>query len=177
MPNRSRRIAVVAHCHLNANTKVHGLADYEAVRADVVGPLIEQHIGIVQLPCPECTFLGMNRWGMTREQYDHPAYREHCARILAPSIATLSRLAADGCALEVVIGVDGSPSCGVNRTCVGFEGGEIEALAASGEMPHARDAQAPGVFMEVLQSLLDAEGLTIPFKAFDEKSATEGVDR
>lgn len=170
MPNRSRRVVLLAHCHLNANTKVHGLADYEGARVDVLGPLLEQGIGIVQLPCPECTFLGLNRWGMTREQYDHRAYREHCARILQPVLLTLVELAADGCSLEAVIGVDGSPSCGVNRTCVGYAGGEIEALAAIGEVPQARDAEQAGVFMEVLKSLLEAEDLRIPFKAFDEKS-------
>jgi predicted secreted protein len=159
---------VVAHCHLDVNTKVHGLADYAGARLEVIAPLLERGIGIVQLPCPEATFLGMCRWGMTREQYDVAAYRRHCERILAPTIDTLRALADDGCVIEAVVGVDGSPSCGVGRTCVGYEGGEIEALFADGASPVAHDAEMPGVFIEVLKALLDAEGLSVLFRGVDE---------
>ena len=169
VPRRSRRVVVIAHCHLNANTKVHGIADYPGVRAHVVQPLLDRGVGLIQLPCPECVFLGMNRWGMTREQYDHAAFREHCVRLLTPIVTTLVELSADGCVIESVIGVDGSPSCGVNRTCVGYEGGEIEALFESGVSPEAHDAAMPGVFMEVLQSLLAAEGLDIAFVGHSER--------
>jgi len=168
VPDRSRRVAVLAHCHLNVNTKVHGLADYAGARGDVVGPLIERGIGLIQLPCPEATFLGMKRWGMTREQYDVPAYRRHCKKILKPIVESLIVLAEDGCVIESVIGVDGSPSCGVERTCVGYCGGEIEALFDSGESPEATDAASPGVFIEVLRGLLDEQGLCIPFRGVDE---------
>ncbi|MDO8963971.1 MAG: hypothetical protein Q7W30_05685 [Coriobacteriia bacterium] len=170
MPARSRRVVVVAHCHLDVATKVHGLADYPGARADLIVPLIEQGVGIIQLPCPEATFLGMRRWGMTRQQYDTPAYRRHCERILGPTIDTLSVLAADGCAIEAVLGVDGSPSCGVDRTCVGYEGGEIEAVFAAGDPPVATDAERSGVFIEVLRSALGAAGLTVSFHGVDERA-------
>lgn len=171
MPSRSRRIAVVAHCHLNVNTKVHGLADYESVRREVVGPLIEQGVGIVQLPCPEATYLGLKRWGMTREQYDLPAYRRHCRKLLASTVQSLQVLAEDGCAIEAVIGVDGSPSCGVAYTSVGYGGGEIEDLAAQGELPACRKEPGTGVFMQVFRSMLDEVGLEVTFRGVDEASA------
>ena len=38
---------------------------------------MSEDVGVIQLPCPEATFLGMRRWGMTREQYDVPAFRRH----------------------------------------------------------------------------------------------------
>ncbi len=168
MPERSRRVAILAHCHLDVNTKVHGLARCAGADVDLVAPLLAEGVGIIQLPCPEATFLGMSRWGMTREQYDVPAYRRHCEQILGPVIDTLSALDADGCELLGVIGVDGSPSCGVRRTCAGYGGGEIERLFAAGESPSATDAAMPGVFMEVLRSRLSAVGLDIEFRAVDE---------
>jgi len=170
MPQRSRRIAILSHCHLNVNTKVHGLAHYRGARTDVVSPLIEAGIGIVQLPCPEATYLGMRRWGMTREQYDVAAYRRHCRQVLAPTIDTLVALADDGCVFEGVFGVNGSPSCGVSRTCVGYEGGEIEALFESGESPRATHAPARGVFMEVLQELCADAGIDLEFRGVDESA-------
>jgi predicted secreted protein len=160
MPDRSREIVVVAHCHLNANTKVHGLACYPGVRADVMGPLIEQGAGIVQLPCPEATFLGMKRWGMTVEQYDTPAYRRHCRDILGPVLDTLVSLVEDGCTIRAVLGVDGSPSCGVEETCSGYEGGEVEELLAGRILaPCARRSPGRGVFMEEFEAALRSAGL------------------
>jgi predicted secreted protein len=80
----------------------------------------------------------MKRWGMTGEPFGTPADRRHCETLLGPVIDTLRALAEDSCAIECVVGVDGSPSCGVDRTCVGDEGGEPEDLARNGTLPSAR---------------------------------------
>jgi predicted secreted protein len=170
MPDRSRVIALIAHCHLNVNTKVHGLASCPGARLDIVLPLIERDVGIVQLPCPEATFLGMKRWGMTVEQYDTPAYRRHCREILAPVIATASTLVADGCRIERVIGVDGSPSCGVSETCSGYCGGEIEQiLDGTAPAQHATRAPGRGVFIQTLEVALRAAGIEeVPLIGFNE---------
>jgi predicted secreted protein len=165
MPERSRRVAAVAHCHLNVNTKVRGLACYEGVRADVIAPLIEQGVGIVQLPCPEASFLGMKRWGMTVEQYDTPAYRRHCRKILRTTVDTLRTLADDGCAIEGVLGVEGSPSCGVETTCAGYAGGELEDAV---EQQAAR-VVGRGVFVDELCAMLAEAGLAdIPFTGVED---------
>lgn len=165
MPARSRKVAVVAHCHLNVNTKVHGLADYRGVREDLVAGLVSQGIGIVQLPCPEAAFLGMSRWGMTYEQYDTPAYRRHCRAIAAATVDTLVALAADGCEIVGVYGVAGSPSCGVALTCTGYaDGGEIEDLAAAAGLPRASHSAGRGVFMEELASMLSRADLDVPLQ-------------
>ncbi|WP_051328233.1 hypothetical protein [Desulfatirhabdium butyrativorans] len=89
---RSRKVVVLCHCLLNANVKVHALATYPGIFPPVVAEFLEPGIGILQLPCPETTFLGLNRWGMTREQYDIPAYRRHCRRILIPPISDVGTL-------------------------------------------------------------------------------------
>ncbi|NTU71134.1 MAG: DUF523 domain-containing protein [Coriobacteriia bacterium] len=162
MPLRGRRIVVVAHCVLNSNSKVDGLANYAGAIRSTVAPLVESGVGIVQLPCPEATFLGMKRWGMTYEQYDTPAYRRHCRRILAPVIHELVAFDSAGYSLESVIGIDNSPSCGVNLTCRGYTGGEIETVPTSTKSP------GRGVFIEELQALLAARSLAIDFQAVDE---------
>lgn len=168
MPKRTKRSIVVAHCLLDVNTKVHGLATYPAVHPHVLALLDDPAVGLIQLPCPEATYLGMRRWGMTNEQYDTPAYREHCRRILGPTMLTLEALVADGCAIEAVIGVDGSPSCGVRESCTGYSGGEIERLLATGAVPTAQRSPGPGVFMEVFSSLLEQAGIAPVFRGVDE---------
>jgi len=165
MPQRSRRIAVLAHCHLNVNTKVRGLAGYPGVRADVVTPLVAEGVGIIQLPCPEATFLGMKRWGMTVEQYDTPAYRRHCRKILRPVIDTLVALADDGCSIEAVLGVEGSPSCGVETTCGGCTGGEIEDASEQ----KADRVAGRGVLIDELRAMMDDAGLgAVPFSGVED---------
>jgi predicted secreted protein len=166
MPERSREIVVVSHCHLNVNTKVGGLADYLGARGELIAPLVAEGVGIVQLPCPEATFLGMKRWGMTVEQYDTPAYRRHCRAILGPVVDTLTALAEDGCAIREVLGVEGSPSCGVATTCAGYTGGELEGNAR----PQACARVAgKGVLMDELRSMLDAAGLRhVPLRGVEE---------
>ena len=157
MPKRSRRVVVLAHCILNANAKYGGGATYPGANVEVVEPYLRDGVGIVQLPCPESSFLGMSRWGMTRNQYDNVAYRRHCANILRPTLDTLEEFAAAGYAIEGVVGIKGSPSCGVTETCEGYEGGEVAGA------PTCERIAERGVMMAVLGELLEARGLELSF--------------
>lgn len=161
---RNGHVVVVAHCLLNVNTKVHGIAKYPAVHPEVAR-LVADGVAIVQLPCPEATYLGMKRWGMTREQYDTAAYRRHARTILGPVVDTLDELARDGCEVFEVIGADGSPSCGVDRTCFGWSGGELEQGV---EVPEARSVAGRGVFIDEFRCLLAERGLEPTFRGVDE---------
>jgi len=163
--DRGRKVVVLAHCLLNVNTKVHGLAIYPAVHP-IVRELISEDVGVIQLPCPEAAFLGMRRWGMTREQYDVPAFRRHSQALLEPVVDTLVALVDDGCEVVGVWGVDGSPSCGVARTCAGYEGGDMDRVTGPPEWTQVAGA---GVFMATLQSMLADRGLAIEFHGVPEE--------
>jgi len=163
--DRGRKVVVLAHCLLNVNTKVHGLAIYPAVHPDV-RELMSEDVGVIQLPCPEAVFLGMRRWGMTREQYDVPAFRRHSHMLLEPVVDTLAALVDDGCEVVGVWGVDGSPSCGVARTCAGYEGGDMDRVTGP---PEARYVAGEGVFIATLQSMLTDRGLAIEFHGVAEE--------
>ena len=162
---RGQKVAVVSHCLLNANVKVHGIATYAGLHPEALR-LIAEGSGFVQLPCPETTFLGLKRWGMTREQYDTAAYRRHCRELLTPILDTLEELLRDGCAVEIV-GAEGSPSCGISTTCVGWCGGEPDEGVGPAELAAGR-----GVFMEEFAGLLGSRGLDIPFRGVDESPST-----
>lgn len=173
MDKRSHLVSVVAHCHLNGNTKVEGLCSYAGVREELILSLIRADHGIVALPCPEITYLGMKRWGMTYEQYDVEYFRAHCRDILGPTVATLKELSRGGTRIVQVIGADGSPNCATHRTCIGYQGGEIEQMLQSTERAEdveirSGDAHHAGVFMEVFQEMLGESGLSIPFTSVEE---------
>ena len=158
---RSRRVVVLCHCILNASAIVEGEAAYPGAMENLLLPLAREGIGIVQLPCPESTFLGLKRWGMTSEQYDTPAFRRHCASILEPFIDQIEDALENGVEILGIVGVKGSPSCGVSATCLGYRGG------STGCGQEARRAEGPGVFVEVLRQELFARGLDLAMTDVD----------
>ncbi|PLX88026.1 MAG: hypothetical protein C0618_05310 [Desulfuromonas sp.] len=168
---RSKKILIVCHCLLNANAKVYPLASCGGVYTQAVGDSVAEGVGLLQLPCPETVYLGINRWGMTREQYDTPHFRESCREMLKPSIAQIKSFANAGYQLIGIIGMDGSPNCGVSRTCMGYSGGEINVEGiVEAQRENLLFSSGKGVFIEVLSTMLDEEQIDIPFTAIDEEA-------
>lgn len=168
--NRSRKVIVLCHCLLNANAKVHPLATYPGALGLVISEYAARGVGLFQLPCPETSFLGLLRWGMTSEQYDHPAFRRHCRDILWSSLDQLEALHRDGCTLVGVVGVDGSPSCGMFMTCTGYRGGEVSVTETDVKSQVADLSTCPGrgIFMQEFLGMLKERGISIPLLAVNE---------
>ena len=147
-------ITVAAHCLLNPLTRVKGL---EPLPFRPEGP-------IVQLPCPEALYLGLERWAVTRNQLDVPQFRRFCRALIEHYVDLLQMLALQGARLRIV-GVAGSPSCGVATTSSGYTGGRVR------ECEHAR-VSGRGVFMEEL--LAELERRNVPFQV-EEVGKKEGT--
>ena len=169
--NRGKKILITCHCALNANAKVYPLATVGGVFSDALSAYIDAGYGIFQLPCPELSYLGINRWGMTREQYDHPNFRAHCRDILKYPLIQLQALAQAGYALVGVLGMDGSPNCGVTLTCEGYTGGELCSRSnLDGQIDALRFVAGQGVFMEELMEMLRQIGQRPKLIAVNEKN-------
>ena len=124
----------MAHCLLNPLTRVKGL---DTLSFSPAGPTM-------QLPCPEALYLGTERWAVTRNQLDVVHYAD-----------LLEMLAKEGVRVRVV-GVAGSPSCGVQTTSFGYAGGRVH------EAEHEH-VPGRGIFMEELIGELERRG--IPYEA------------
>lgn len=168
---RSRNIVILCHCLLNVNSKVVGLAGSPGCSRKLVSGILDSGAGIIQLPCPEMTYLGPLRWGMTREQYDTSGYRRHCRELLLPILSQIVDYRRSGYTIERVIGVDGSPSCGVARTCEGYSGGEW--CVSGDQQKNLREVEGKGIFMEELCGLLREHEIAIPISAVDESAMDE----
>lgn len=143
-----------------------GLSAYGGALERIVNKYVSTGTGIIQLPCPELTYLGLKRWGMTREQYDTPYYRRHCNNILIPYVDQIQDYVCNNYIIEKIIGVDGSPSCGVNVTCLGYCGGML-----SGQKAYtSQEVSEAGVFIRELSVMLKQRDITIPFDAINEKN-------
>jgi len=134
---RSRKIALVAHCLLNQNSRAIGLAKKSSVISEIVEFLIRREIGIIQMPCPELAYAGVARQPQTKEQYDNAKFRRCCRKIAEEIANQMQEYAKGGVKLKIVLGVDGSPSCSVNKNS--------------------------GIFMEELRLKLDERGISALF--------------
>lgn len=174
---RAKKLVLISHCLLNVNAKVEGLANYLGVQEELIGYLLKKGFGIIQLPCPEVGWGGVRRWGQTREQLDTPFFRDHCQRIFKPILQQIIDYKNNGYYLAALIGINGSPSCGVNITCSAASwGGElnkwnsVEAITKQLQL-----ITTPGVFMEMIIKNLEVNQIKIPLLAVDEADPASSI--
>ena len=166
---RTRKIVIIAHCLLNVNAKVEPLAK-DMGGSSIICKLIELGYGIIQLPCIEMAMFGSKRWGLVYEQCNFPAFREQCQRLLHPIVQQLKDYKEHGYSIEMVIGVDGSPTCGINFVSKGNWFGEFNSennYQAKIDTLHI--AKGKGVMMEVLENMFKENGISTLFYGIDER--------
>jgi predicted secreted protein len=110
---RSKNLIMVCHCVLNQNSVVCPLARTMG-SFKFVKKLIDEGIGIIQLPCPEFKFLGTTRKPMDKEEYDIPEYRSLCKGLLIPVIEDMEIYLKDGYVIKGIIGINESPTCSIS---------------------------------------------------------------
>ena len=159
-------ILFVSHCILNTAAKVvlYNQAEIDAeeqLRRRFVGRALETGVQLIQLPCPEFTLYGAHRWGHVSDQFDNPFFRDHCRRTLEPVLQQMEEYLACGERFEVlgVVGVDGSPSCGVDYTCTADWYGSFDGRQGLDDtLASCQLVRRPGVFMRVLTEMLAERG-------------------
>ncbi len=157
MAEQRRKVAFLAHCLLNQNAKVAEYARYPGVVHPVVDLLKQNGYQIEQLPCPELTFMGVNRWWQTKDQYDNPGYRRHCRFLAQFTADVIEKYMREGCDV-VLIGLDGSPSSGVRYTGRNPNwGGRPNATPEQFQIVPGK-----GVWIEELEKELQRRGLQLP---------------
>ena len=167
--NRKKKVILVAHCLLNVNAKVYGIATEPAAAKAFIESILNEGIGMIQLPCVEMDMCGINRWGQVKSQLNHPHFRERCRQLLLPIVYQVEDYYRNGYEICGVIGADGSPSCGVNYTCTGDWYGEIgEEYQTMQKADTVKPLKEKGVMMDILQEILTERGVDIPFRALEE---------
>jgi len=98
-------LIVVHHCLLNPSVRAEGASSKVAQAIPKIKKYLEGK-EVIQLPCPELIFAGLNRPLKVKEDYDVSEYRALCQKI-AQSLV--------GKEIKEIIGVNSSPSCGVTK--------------------------------------------------------------
>jgi predicted secreted protein len=132
MPDaRGGRVVFLSHCLLNQNTRYLGGAFCPGVVTAAVDPYLSDGVGIIQMACPEQRVWG----GVLKRRFlwliDHPRVsvligrlarlvngiiRLRYRRIEAEVIRNVEDCVENGFQVVGVVGVAGSPSCGVHAT-------------------------------------------------------------
>ena len=167
---RSRKIVVVAHCILNQNSRVLGIAYYAGMINEIVDVLRKYEVGVIQMPCPELTHAGLLRGSQTKEQYDTPVFRRHCRRIASGVADQIEEYLKNGFKVLAILGVDGSPTCGVGETATGYRG---EYSPKPPSVQEAKFAETPGILIEELQFELEERKVVVPMKGVGHTRASQ----
>jgi len=155
--SRSNKAVLVAHCLLNQNSVVLGRARRSGMVSELVEELVKEGVGVVQLPCPELIHFGIKRFWQVREQMDSVGFRETCKKLANEVVKLVRELEKGGVEILGVIGVKGSPSCGVTEVNSGDWAGPPQ------EAKEKRRVPGMGIFMEELSWLLEE----VPFIDWD----------
>lgn len=190
---RSKRVVFVSHCLLNENTRYLGGAFRPGGVAELVGELLDEGVGIRQMPCPELHAWGgvlkrrmllaygargraLYRWrGLLLRcfvLYTEIIYRR-LAREIAAEIADYSR---SGFTVVGIIGVGASSSCGVHTTldirrsfeCMAESPADaLDRNRVNREVVLACRQAGAGIFVRSLQRQLHRRRLAVPFLEHD----------
>ncbi len=150
MDPRSGKIVVVSHCLLNVHSLEDGLAEYRGCEEELISALIEEGVGIFQLPCPEMTISHISRLPLPKDSYDNPRIREKYRELAREVASTLSQFASKGYKIVAVVGAEASPTCGISVV------GRWKDPEKRGRFPEDVEfVEGMGVFMEELKRELE----------------------
>lgn len=152
---RSGKIVVVSHCLLNVHSLEDGLAEYRGCEEEFLRTLIEEGVGIFQLPCPEMEISHISRAPLPKDSYDHPAIRERYRELAGRIVSRLKQFAEKGYKIVAVIGAEASPTCGISIV------GKWKDPEKRGKFPEDVEfVKGMGVFMEELRGELGKVGIS-----------------
>ena len=196
--NRSKKVVFLSHCILNENTRYLGGACRECCVSEIIIKCIKNNVGIIQMPCPE-----QHAWGGVYKRLLLIAY---CSKdtlfysmrfLVMPLLLCSTRLIywwiarriayqvedylSSGFTVLGVIGIDGSPSCGVNKTLdirKAFDQVahmEINSITAE-KVNKAIEClvAGTGIFTHALQKQLKNRKIHVPYIAHDLMTEFEG---
>jgi predicted secreted protein len=189
---RSRNVIFLSHCLLNENTRYLGGACTAGCIREIFDECLQRDLGIIQMPCPEevawggvlkrrlLALYGMNR---SRLRFLLPVllplalwYTRYLYRGIVRQIAEqIDDYRQSGYNVSAVVGVDGSPSCGVGTTLdihrafdqlADLDTTSMTVETINEVVLHCT-TEGEGMFMVLLHQELRRQGINIPFLAHD----------
>jgi predicted secreted protein len=189
---RSKKVIFLSHCILNENTRYLGGACRSGCIREIVDQCINENLGIVQMPCPEQLAWGgvtkrllLTAYG-TKGTFLYPILKLFLPLFVYYTKLIFWRLAKEtagqikdylnfGFSIIGIIGIDGSPSCGVSKSLdipKSFKmAAQIDIKSLTVEEMNRIISQClidgRGIYIELFQKELMKYHINIPFIAHD----------
>lgn len=143
---RSKRVIFISHCIINQNTVVCPLARAKGAYREIIEEIMNNGIGIHQLPCPEYRHLGLKREPMDKNQYDTIEYRNLCRNISQDTINIVKEYLDNNYEIVGLMGINESPTCSI-RDAKGILMEELLSLAQNKGI-HLKTIDVPTDYMD-----------------------------
>lgn len=154
--NRSGRVIFLSHCMLNQNSRIVHEGNFPAMFEPLIDYLKKNQIGLIQMPCIELYVLGLGRFDV-RVGMESPAGMKRLKHLIDDQIYTIREYLFQGYEIVGILGIQGSPSCGVTITWDGIQ------------------QEGQGVWIRELKKRLEAERLDIPVQGVDDFKQEETI--
>ena len=156
---RSGRLVFLIECLLNQNARDRGAATCPAVDREVLDILLQNEVGMAQIPCPEMACLGFARTRPAgtsiRSALDRPDALDRCRLLARQTAERIEDYRAHGFeVLAILGGNEASPGCAVH----------------SDGIPGALRPES-GVFMQALATELAKRDVVVPFRGIRDADA------
>jgi predicted secreted protein len=131
---RSNHYALVAFCLLAQGVRAQSLVKlYPGAVEPIISWLMQHGYNILQMPCPELFFDDVNRRPCGKSHYDRPECHTEYTRIAQYLTKFCQRLETAGNQIDLILGVERSPSCAIFRlTAPGNRGGHPQIVNGQG---------------------------------------------
>ncbi len=152
--SRKRKIVFLTHCFLNINTRFPQGCAFAGANVQMINTLLQHDLGIIQMPCPEFLCMGLEKelYGEIPESELRDCFRNIAAGVVDQIEAYLAL----GYEISGIIGMNPSPSCGVE-----VSKGKGTMLGLDRDTSEVEES---GVFIEELMRLAEQRGLQdLPF--------------
>jgi predicted secreted protein len=156
---RSGRLVFLIECLLNQNARDMGAATCPAVNREVLDILLQNEVGMAQIPCPEMACLGFARTRPAgtsiRSALNQPDAMDRCRLLARQTAERIEDYRAHGAkVLAILGGNEASPGCAVH----------------SDGVPSALRPES-GVFMQALATELAKRDVVVPFRGIRDADA------
>ncbi|MDK9710124.1 CD3072 family TudS-related putative desulfidase [Acidaminobacter sp.] len=162
---RNKKLILTAHCLLNQNSTLLGWERAPGPFTELLSLLAEHQVSILQLPCPELAYLGLERPPMTFEEYNTFEYKVHCIHMLKSFSLQLKHYLNNDYQIMGILGIEESPSCDIQKgrgvfmkalriTMNALKSGSFEAVPKL-DLPETLNEGSYEVYLSKLRNLIE----------------------
>ncbi|MFZ1128040.1 hypothetical protein [Methanoregula sp.] len=137
-----KRIIFVSHCVVNQCARARGIKtklNGKVIVKPIIDFIIEHNVGMIQLPCPEIKYEGLNRRACGQNHYNNQLFNKICKEYAEKIKKLILQYQDEGYSIIGFVGIEYSPTCGITRTTLG----------------NGKIANEPGLFYKHIIELLD----------------------